>query len=277
MSLYHILTLETDTENADITSGLLFDLGATALEEKEMGPRTLFKASFEAKSAPQNLLEEARIKLPQALSFSIESVDSSAAQFQPKPFDPLFFAGNTWIIPPEGLGPRETPVGTQTLTLLPGMGFGTGRHESTQLVAQAITHFVPQINSLLDVGTGSGILSLYAQKLGVPKIVAVEIDEQARENALENAQLNHMPLTLLDSIDKVTSTFDMLVANIITPIHLELKEHYFKLLKPKGILVISGITVEETAFIEKGFSSWHLLNREKKNEWMCYTFRRGNS
>jgi ribosomal protein L11 methyltransferase len=131
------------------------------------------------------------------------------------------------------------------VVLTPGAGFGSGSHETTQLCLRAIAAYAPRHGRpwrMLDFGSGSGILAIGAAKLGA-RVEAIEIDERAIANARENLQLNGVePLVRLGrSLEAAPGPFELVVANILRPVLLDVAEPLTARLAPGGALVLSGL------------------------------------
>ena len=165
----------------------------------------------------------------------------------------------------------------------PGIAFGTGSHETTKLCIQALDKYVKKDDSVLDVGCGSGILSIAALKLGAAHATAIDIDEVAVKVAAENMEVNHIPAsqyTLYDG-DLITNSFlkvkagtghDIVVANILADVIIPLTGVIRPHLKKGGLYITSGIinTKEEEvreALIANGFE---ILGVEYMKEWCCF-------
>ena len=165
----------------------------------------------------------------------------------------------------------------------PGIAFGTGSHETTKLCIQALDKYVKKGDSVLDVGCGSGILSIAALKLGAAHATAIDIDEVAVKVAAENMEVNHIPAsqyTLFDG-DLITNSFlkvkagtghDIVVANILADVIIPLTGVIRPHLKKGGLYITSGIinTKEKEvreALIANGFE---ILGVEYMKEWCCF-------
>src|SRR4051812_36384341 len=106
-----------------------------------------------------------------------------------KSFQPFALVNGHWVVPSWCEPP---PQAQHKIWIDPGMAFGTGTHETTQLVAEALTEILqPSMTSALDVGTGTGILAILARQLGVRRLAATEIESEARRVARENFERNH--------------------------------------------------------------------------------------
>jgi ribosomal protein L11 methyltransferase len=160
---------------------------------------------------------------------------------------------------------EEYTTGTEEIVieLDPGMAFGTGTHPTTRLCLKLLPEVVTQQTTMLDLGTGSGILALAAAKLGVLKIVATDIDPLAVRVAQQNIIRNGVEglITVYESnlLERpLPVKFNLVVANIITNAILQVIPHLSKVLERNGIFLASGIIEErfpevEAALAENGF------------------------
>lgn len=165
----------------------------------------------------------------------------------------------------------------------PGIAFGTGSHETTKLCIQALSKYVKKGDSVLDVGCGSGILSIAALKLGARHATAIDIDETAVKVAAENMEVNQLAPSqykLFDG-DLISNTYlkvkagtghDIVVANILADVIIPLTGIMRPHLKKGGLYITSGIidTKEEEvrqALREHGFE---ILSVEYMKEWCCF-------
>lgn len=149
-----------------------------------------------------------------------------------------------WTIVPSA----ETPIASGIpLVIRPGSGFGTGAHATTQLCLQAIAAYAPRVRPgwrMLDFGSGSGILSIAAAKLGA-EVSAVEIDAEAIAHARENARLNGVSARLSVSSELVAGPFSLIVANILRSVLLENADALAERLAPDGALVLCGLVATD--------------------------------
>lgn len=166
------------------------------------------------------------------------------------------------------------------LTIDPKMTFGTGYHETTRLMLKLMEQYILPGTSVLDVGTGTGILAIAAIKLGAKHAVGVDIDEWTRENGKENAERNNVSDKFevrIGSLETVQEkSFDIILANIIRNTILELMDGIISKLAPNGIILFSGLLVSdresiEQALVERKFS---VFSVERENEWIGMAARR---
>ena len=171
--------------------------------------------------------------------------------------------------------------GQISIDITPGMAFGTGTHATTILCIKALEERLQKRGlSVLDVGTGSGILSIIAAKLGAREVWGVDIDGVAVENARENVEKNHVSDIVKirkGSIGNLQKKFDVVVANIDLKSLRRVRRPLLSHLKNQGFLILSGILEGEKDrlgqhFIETGLLQWEEDSQE--GEWVCLTFKK---
>ena len=170
------------------------------------------------------------------------------------------------------------------LLIDPALAFGSGHHESTNMCLALLSELARDGMSALDVGCGSGILSIAMKKLGA-KVSACDTDEQAvtatQQNAEKNGvQIDKIWLGSVSSLNEQSSSaaaqpqFDLIVANIIADVILILSADLKKALKPGGKLVLSGILEKYKDRIEQAFSDLNFVQMKKQNEWLSFVYER---
>lgn len=167
--------------------------------------------------------------------------------------------------------------GRVILDLEPGLAFGTGTHETTRLCMEALESYVNTNTEVLDIGCGSGILSVAALLLGAKNATGVDIDRIAVRTARENGERNgfaepqykllHGSLT-----DEVTGTYDLVLANIVADAIIMLSKNVRQFMKPGAVYIVSGIIdlrEEEvkTALVESGFQ---VIKHFEEAGWLCF-------
>ena len=173
----------------------------------------------------------------------------------------------SWIEVPEEMGNKTV------VRIDPQMGFGTGTHETTQLMMEFIEKYINEQKYILDAGTGSGILSILSEKLNKQaSITAFDVDEDAIQNARINQNLNNCKNIewLIGNIEIVNkSDFDLITANINRVVLEELIPVFVEKMKDDSLLILSGILTEEINLIKKICAGLGLTEIEfrQKNEW----------
>lgn len=160
----------------------------------------------------------------------------------------------------------------------PGSAFGTGTHETTSMCAELLDEIITPDTSVLDLGTGSGILAIIARKLGAGDVEAVDIDKLAVDVAIDNCANNGCPdITCypgeLSSVRK--DKYDLIVANIIADVIAAIAADVPSRLAPDGLFICSGIINTkkdrvEKALVDAGFT---IVKHQEKNDWQAYVCR----
>ncbi len=169
------------------------------------------------------------------------------------------------------------PSGRKVLNIEPGLAFGTGSHETTRLCLETLEKHIQGGESVLDIGCGSGILSIASLLLGAEKAVGVDIDALAVKTAIENGEVNNFrqpEYTILQGnlTDKVSGKFDVVVANIVADVIIMFCKDVAAFMKDTAVFITSGIidTREQdvvNAFAENGFK---ITARHTQGGWVCF-------
>ena len=164
----------------------------------------------------------------------------------------------------------------------PGLAFGTGTHETTSLCVEFLEKYVKGKEKLLDIGCGSGILMLIGKKLGVKKVVGIDIDEKVRDVVLENFSKNGInndfEVIIGNLVDDVNGKYNLVVSNILVDVLEKLLEDIEKILEKGATVIFSGILNEkEEAFVKKA-ENYNLkqIDRREKNNWVSLVFKYEN-
>ncbi len=160
----------------------------------------------------------------------------------------------------------------------PGMAFGTGTHETTSLCVEFLEKYALTGKKLLDIGCGSGILMLISKKIGVNKVVGIDIDEKVKEVVYENFERNaikeNYEVIIGNLVNDVNEKYDLVVSNILVDVLTELLKNIEKVLEKNAKIIFSGILKEkEEKFIEETLK-YNLvqIDRKEKNNWVSLVF-----
>ena len=188
--------------------------------------------------------------------------------------------GNRIVVVPEW-EPYEKADGEITVTLNPGMAFGTGTHETTSMCIEALQDIVFEGDEVLDIGCGSGILSVTALLCGANRADATDIDRNAVNVAYENAELNGVKDRLHATEDNILSAespirtagkkYNVVIANIVADVIIEICGFVKTLIKPYGCFVASGIISERLDDVVKAMNDNGLCVAaiHEKRGWNC--------
>ncbi len=179
----------------------------------------------------------------------------------------------TWI-------EHEVKPGQIPVRLDPGQAFGTGHHETTRLCLAAMDGLAKSGVTMLDVGTGSGVLSIAAAKLGVERIVAIDIDPIAAEIARRNCDSNEVSGGIEISAGVLTpehpGRYELVVSNISTPANTALAESFGTVVKSGGDLILSGILAVDSPSVVGAMERYGFrrVSMAEERDWCCIHLRK---
>lgn len=199
--------------------------------------------------------------------------DNWKRYFKPMP------VGKRLLIRPTWEAAKPVP-GREILSIDPGMAFGTGGHDTTRLVLEALESRIRPGVRFLDVGCGSGILSIAALLLGASSAVGVDIDPLAVRTARENGELNGFAeprLTVLegDLVEQVTGQYAVVAANIVADAIIALSRNIPPFLEPGGVYIVSGIIDTREGDVLSALSACGFVveTRLERGGWLCLVCR----
>lgn len=158
------------------------------------------------------------------------------------------------------------------IVINPGMAFGTGLHETTALTLELMEKYIKPMDKVLDVGCGTGILSIAASKFGAVDTLGIDIDEEAVRASKENIALNnamHVSIKLGDLTKGVDFKANIIVANLLTNLIIRLTGDAAKHLEKDGIYIMSGILIEHEERVQKTLTdnNFEVIEIIERGEW----------
>ena len=196
-----------------------------------------------------------------------------------KQFYKPFKAGKHLVVKPTW-EPYEPQAGDRIIEIDPGMAFGSGTHETTSMCLELLEETLNGGETVIDVGTGSGILAIGAAMLGAKDILAIDIDPTAVKVAKENIEHNHLEncITAVEGnlLDKTDSTCDLCVANIIADVICFFAKPLTAHIVPGGKFICSGIIKEREGDVRAALldAGYEILEIRRKGEWVAMLSRR---
>ncbi len=265
---------------SDTAAGLLFDLGSCGLEVEDglANAATRLTAYFPDNPDRCSVASDFRDRL-NTLVAGLTGVRVDVATVPPEDwsatwkawFKPVFPIPSLAICPPwERVADSDGGV---SLVIEPKTAFGTGHHETTRLALRMMHAVLESGNEVLDVGTGSGILSLAAAKLGAGRVMGIDTDALAVENARANRGLNEIAVNVefrKGTVSDVSGMFDVVVANISSRTLVTLLPALASRLGPRGSLILGGMLVGEEAVMldALGEAGLQALDVCAENGWL---------
>ena len=196
-----------------------------------------------------------------------------------KDFKPFFLTRDTRIVP--AWQQKTIKIKRQKdIFIDTSLAFGSGLHESTQLISQMIEDKKETLHSFLDLGTGTGILALLASKYGAKQILAVDHSRHVIETAEANFKRNSFLGCSIKNVDinrlKVKSSYDFVSANLFTEVLIDLREKILSFVKQGGYLAVSGISKENYPHFQSIYKKLPLriLKTIKGDHWVAVSFQK---
>lgn len=280
---FHFVAVETTPDRVDELSGLFFELGATGVEERDAStlakPTDASSVVCVASFAEREAAEAALAELAGAWNATLEELVGDAwLDAWKEHFRPFALCEGIVVRPPW----EPTPAwagDAVVLELEPGRAFGTGLHATTALVARALVRARDRYagRPLLDVGAGSGILSLVALALGASRALAIDVDpdgvDVTRENAARNAMSERVDASTTP-VESVPGTFPFVVANIEARVLVPLAAPIRARVAQGGRLVVSGVLVGQRDEVVAAYEAVGLgvVDEEIEGEWTAIAF-----
>ncbi len=273
MNRYFQVSVVVPSARVEIASAQLFELGCCGVVEEDISDGVRLTAYFET---IQNKAEIEQALMPCECRFE-QVPDTDWTLAWRSFFQPVYPTPRMAICPPWDMVPD--PPGGFTIAIDPQMAFGTGHHETTQLALLGLEKKIMSGDRVLDVGTGSGILSIAAVKLGASEVMAVDIEAAAIENARANCVLNGVDAKVVlgqYSVKAVPGIFDVGVANIISSILLPIIPELAKRLQSGGYAILGGILDREREAFCAVLDRADLVLDEmlEDGEWLCAIARK---
>lgn len=309
-------TIDTTTEAEDFISMMLSENGIEGIEIEDNVPLTkeetgeMFidfppelppdegksKVSFylEAGEDHTETLKAVRIGLEQLRSMvEIGSGDITSSQTEDidwinnwKQFFQSFYIDDI-LIKPTWEPLKEEDKNKFLIEIDPGISFGTGKHETTQLCIRQIRKYLKEGERVLDVGCGSGILSIAALKLGAGSVVGTDVDGDCITSTHENMTVNHLAENsgefyvgnLIDDKafqEKIGTGYDLVVANILADIIIPMAPALYQCTKEQGVLITSGIIDFKENEVKEALeqADFEILEVNHQGEWVNVTARK---
>jgi ribosomal protein L11 methyltransferase len=273
---------------AELCSLELWELGAQGIEQRDGGTLTAPDASATATGAAAVTLlagfadEEGARHAAEALSprwearvTHVEGDDwrhAWKAYFKPARIGERLVVRPSWE-------PYEPQPQDLVITIDPGTAFGTGTHETTRLVMERLERLVRPGASVLDVGCGSGILSIACALLGAGDVHGIDVDPDAVRIARENAELNAVAPRVRfgqEPVGELTTVHPLVLANIETRILVPLADALRARVAPGGTLVLSGVLAWEREQALAAYSGLRLVDSAQLGDWIALVLERSD-
>jgi len=281
MKTHKQFNISTIPFNADILSGVLWELDIEGINEFD---NYLIIFANHGSSTSQQSIEKLLTELKKENlieSFSVEesSIEEINWNEEWEKKINVIEVSDRIVIKPT-FRDFDAKEGQLVITIDPKMSFGTGEHETTRLVLQLLEKHIHNSKSILDVGSGTGILGIAASLLGAEKVIGIDNDEWCFDNGIENVKLNNaeekvdIRLAEIDSIND--EHFDLILANINKHILINIAEKINSLIKENGTLILSGLLFTDREDILNIYLAFNLqlIDEKQIGEWISLVFKK---
>jgi ribosomal protein L11 methyltransferase len=279
------LTLQTNKDQADFVSEILTGLDSASVTFSDTKGDAIFEPPVGETPLWKNVTITALfdLNIDQAnISHMLESIcHINELHFEllkgrvwedecKKDFHAMQFGKRIWVCP-SWEGDANLPDDAIIIDMDPGLAFGTGTHQTTDLCLQYLDNNAPIDCSVIDYGSGTGILAIAAIKLGATKAIAVDNDPQAIISTISNTEVNNVQdkVQVLHTNDEgKLDQVDLLIANILANPLVDLCEHFSGLVKTGGNVALSGIMENQLPMILKTYGVYFKeMKVAQKDEW----------
>jgi ribosomal protein L11 methyltransferase len=279
MKLFFVYKIFTHPFEPELLSGVMWEFEITGLLENDdhISVFTTNNASVSEEHINSALMKLENEKLIESFRIEKEIIEDKNWNEIWEKSREVIRVSDRIIIKPTFREFSAKP-GEIVLTIDPKMSFGTGEHQTTKLVLKLLEKYVSKGMKVLDVGSGTGILTIASIKLGASKAVAVDFDEICLINCEENCVLNGVENSveiITGEIDDVNEKdFDLILANIQKNVLLEIAEKIKSRLTRNGVIILSGLLDSDQDEIERKYQSLGFITEqvEQMDEWIAIVF-----
>lgn len=280
MKTHKQFNISTTPFNPDVLSGLLWQLNIEGITENENSLSVYAEESSKVSITQINdllisLKEQNMIETFTVAETSVE--EKNWNEEWEKTIDVIEVNDKIVIKPTfRDYSPQPEQL---VITIDPKMSFGTGEHETTKLVLNLLDKYINRGMKVLDIGSGTGVLSIASSLLGADNVLGIDNDEWCLENGLENVELNHVEdkvkIKLAEIYDINEEPFDLILANINKHILIDIADKIYQLTKNSGKAILSGLLVEDKIDIAKLYNSkgFSLIEEKILGEWIALVFQ----
>ena len=266
--------IDVQCESMDAMLALVDDFAPTAIEEHGQTTRVFFSTP-DARDRAGAALADANCTVS-----TLDVSDEDWAKRSQEGLAPITVGRVTLVASRQSLVVSQPPASSQpplVLVIQPSMGFGTGHHATTRLCLAALQRIELSDRAMLDVGTGSGVLAIAAARLGARHALGIDNDPDAVQAARENLALN--PEVggvefLVAELGPDLPPADVVTANLTGALLVRMAPTLLSLVRPGGVLIVSGLLAEERADVQEAFSSVQLSWAQQEDEWVCLMLQR---
>ncbi|MBE6313771.1 MAG: 50S ribosomal protein L11 methyltransferase [Muribaculaceae bacterium] len=260
-----------DENITDLFAAFLADCGYESFVPDETGLTAYINSTLFNKEDVESIIADFPMEVDAKLTVDFIEGKDWNEEWEKNYFQPIVIADQCVI---HSTFHKDVPNAKYDIVIDPKMAFGTGHHSTTSLILQTLLETDMKGKSVIDMGTGTGILAILSAMLGAEKVTGIEIDPGAYENALEHVELNNVNVdVLLGDASRLNELqpADIFIANINRNIILADISSYRKNLKPGGIMLLSGFYESDIAMIERAANALGLevVSYKEDKDWVA--------
>jgi len=264
--LKHYPALDVRVETTELLLAMVDDFSPTAIEETDSRVRVFFSTERDRDAARSVVAQRFPVT-------AIDVSDDDWARRSQENLQPVTVGRLTISPNPQPLIPNP-----DVIVIIPSMGFGTGHHATTRLCLDALQAIPLDGAVVLDVGTGSGVLAIAADRLGAAMVFGVDSDRDAIQSACENLAFNwgtrHVTFAVGDLAAAPLPTADVVTANLTGAHLLRSADRLLEAVRPGGTLILSGLQLPEREAVVRAFSPAVVVREQTDGEWVGLTMKK---
>lgn len=276
MRTYKEFTVTANPFNADMISSILWELDIAGITEEENCLKIF--SDYEKKITSDEVIQQLKKLQAENLlkNFTVTESDIEEKNWNEeweKSINVIHISDR--IVSKPSFKDYRKKKNEIVITIDPKMSFGTGEHATTKLIIHLLEKYIKSEMKILDAGTGTGILAIISVLLGASNAIGFDTDEWCYENAKENCRLNNVSdkieIRKGEIIVVTENNFDLITANIQKNILIDLAEDFQKRIRQGGLLILSGLLIEDEDDIIKKYSEndFTLIESRRMDEWVA--------
>lgn len=251
------------TDATDLAAAFLADAGFESFEPDESGLTAYIRASEDGEKLAEEALQDFPFEAEIAISSEFIKGEDWNSEWEKNYFKPILIDDLCVV---HSTFHKDVPSAKYDIVIDPKMAFGTGHHDTTSQMMRHILSLPLEGKSVIDMGTGTGILSFLAKMRGAENVTGIEIDKPAYENAVDNASLNNCDVRFIhgdaSALSEISAS-DFLFANINRNIILADIDRYASALNPGGTMLLSGFYEEDIPLIMEAANKYGLKEESR--------------
>jgi ribosomal protein L11 methyltransferase len=262
--------LDVQSGSSDLLLAIVDDFGPTAVEDHDASVRIFFQTAGDRDAAQRALAQRFAVT-------AIEVSDQDWARRSQENLTPITVGRITIFPNPQSLTPDPYQAPTPNpqslpIVVVPSMGFGTGHHATTRLCLAALQTIDLRDQVVLDIGTGSGVLAMAAERLGAARVTGIDHDPDAIQSARENLELNRdvrsVTFDLADLSAARLPAADVVTANLTGALLVRSSSAVLAAVRPGGTLILSGLLTSERDAVCAAFLPAAVVWEREEDGWV---------